>query len=198
MKGNIAKPWMPHTKRFRLIFSIWGHSLSDSVSDFDTPEGLKEETKLIKEFYRDTPRPKKSKKYGCSWDYSEGGSFWGYIALDYEKEEVLEVYKDGARIYHENQKGGYVPEVLKKEILRIKDLMFRGEDEIPENYKWDTGEYEGWLKYRWGDGLNAIKPRVQKKNLGGNSRAEAREEDPNAIYDELAEKELIQRKLDRW
>lgn len=156
MNGIRAIPMMPHTKRYRLLFSIWGYSYSDSISDFDNIEELKEETKLLKKFYNDTPRPQKSEKYSGVYDFSDGRSFWGYIALDYEKEEVLEVYRDGARIYHENKKGGYIPEVLKGETLKIKDLMFRGEDEIPKDYKWDKGEYEGWLKYRWGDGKNAI------------------------------------------
>ena len=44
------------------------------------------------------------------------------------------------------------------EDLKLSDLdfFFRGPSEIPENYKWDTGEYEGWLQFRWGDGKNAI------------------------------------------
>jgi hypothetical protein len=36
------------------------------------------------------------------------------------------------------------------------DFFFRGPHEVPEDYKWDTGEYEGWLQFRWGDGKNAI------------------------------------------
>ena len=38
----------------------------------------------------------------------------------------------------------------------LYDILFRGPDEIPKNYKWDFGEYEGWLQFRWGDGKNAI------------------------------------------
>lgn len=41
------------------------------------------------------------------------------------------------------------------------DFFFRGPLEIPEDYKWDVGEYEGWLQFRWGDGKNAVK----KENL---------------------------------
>lgn len=36
------------------------------------------------------------------------------------------------------------------------DFFFRGPGEVPEDYKWDDGEYEGWLQYRWGDGKNAL------------------------------------------
>lgn len=40
--------------------------------------------------------------------------------------------------------------------LEELDFFFRGPSEVPEDYKWDTGEYEGWLQFRWGDGKNAI------------------------------------------
>ena len=195
MKGFKTVPMMPHTKRYRLLFSIWGSSYSDSISDFDNIEELKEETKLLKKFYNNTPRPRKESN--GSFDFSDGRSFWGYITLDYEKEEVLEVYRDGARIYHENKKGGYIPEVLKGETLKIKDLMFRGEDEIPKDYKWDEGEYEGWLKYRWGDGSNAIKPKEPKKHRRIDW-AENQDPDPQEEYDKEIEREWKERKLDRW
>jgi len=47
---------------------------------------------------------------------------------------------------------GYNPDNKLAEL----DFFFRGPSEIPEDYKWDTGEYEGWLQFRWGDGKNAI------------------------------------------
>lgn len=195
MIENYATPRMPHTKRFRVIFSIWGHGHSDSVTDFDTLDEVKEECKLLREFYKDTPRPKKNKESTIiSWDFSNGGSFWGYIVLDYEKEEVLENYKDGARFYVKFR-DTWVPKIPTG-ILHIKDLAFRKEDEIPENYKWDVGEYEGWLKYRWGDGSNAIKPRPTKKILSGIPKTE--EDDPQIKFDKEIEQEIKSRKLDRW
>lgn len=36
------------------------------------------------------------------------------------------------------------------------DFFFRGPSEIPPNYEWDEGEFQGWLQFRWGDGKNAI------------------------------------------
>jgi hypothetical protein len=30
------------------------------------------------------------------------------------------------------------------------------EGEIPSGYKWDDGEYEGWLQFRWGNGKNSV------------------------------------------
>ena len=40
--------------------------------------------------------------------------------------------------------------------LEKMDFFFRGPDEVPKDYKWDEGEYKGWLQFRWGDGKNAI------------------------------------------
>jgi hypothetical protein len=198
-----ATPMMKAPKRFCVIFSIWGHRTNNSTSFFDTLEEVKEETKLIKEFYKDTPRPiKKSGQYKVSSvDYSKGGCFWGYIVLDYEKKEVLEIYKDGARIYETkiiNLKEQLIP-IHETRVNYLKDLMFRGEDEVPKNYRWDEGEYEGWIKYRWGDGSNAIKPKELKpKTSGRKSRAEAEEFDPQTKYDKEIEQEWKERKLDRW
>jgi hypothetical protein len=59
--------------------------------------------------------------------------------------------------------------VSKNPELKDYDMFFRGEDEIPHDYKWDIrGEYLGWLQYRWGDGKNAIgytsEPKIKNKN----------------------------------
>ena len=66
--------------------------------------------------------------------------------------------------------------------------MFRGKDEIPEDYKWDIGEYEGWLQFRWGNGLNAIEKEDeinrQKKIEADNKRLE-REAERKAFDEEI-------------
>ena len=190
---------MKAQKRYCVIFSIWGHRTNNSTCFFDSLDEVREETKLIKEFYKDTPRPIKTGKYTV--DYSKGGCFWGYIVLDYAKAEVLEIYNDGARVYRPkivNQREILEP-VREVRVNYLKDLMFRGEDEIPKDYKWDEGEYDGWIKFRWGDGSNAIKPREPKKH-GRIDWAEnsEREPDPQEEYDKEIEREWKERKLDRW
>jgi hypothetical protein len=75
--------------------------------------------------------------------------------------------------------------------------MFRGKDEILENYIWDEGEYDGWIKFRWGDGSNAIKSKEPKKH-GEISLKEELDSDPQEKYDKEIEKEWKERKLDRW
>jgi hypothetical protein len=193
----IATPMMEAPKRFCVIFSIWGHRTNNSTNFFDSLEEVQEETKLIKEFYKDTPKPIKTGKYTV--DYSKGGCFWGYIVLDYEKQRVLEIYNDGARIYRTkivNLREIKEP-ILETRVNYLKDLMFRGKDEIPENYIWDEGEYDGWIKFRWGDGSNAIKPKEPKKH-GEISLKEELDSDPQEKYDKEIEKEWKERKLDRW
>jgi hypothetical protein len=188
---------MKAPKRYCVIFSIWGHRTNNSTCFFDSLDEVREETRLIKEFYKDTPRPVKTGK--STVDYSEGGCFWGYIVLDYNKAKVLEIYNDGARVYRTkivNQKEILEP-VYEVRINYLKDLMFRGEDEVPKDYKWDEGEYDGWIKFRWGDGSNAIKPREPKKH-GRIDWAENQDPDPQEKYDKEIEREWKERKLDHW
>jgi hypothetical protein len=93
--------------------------------------------------------------------------------------------------------------------LYIKDYLFRGEDEIPADYKWDDGEYEGWLQFRWGDGTNAVgyvKPESTKKNESIDEPDDAYDGEPFNTNDEEIEnsflreedKEKLKRLEDRW
>lgn len=161
-----------HTKRFMVIFSMWGKSLSAkdmrglynlkeytySETEFDTESEWKEEVGLIEDVYADTPRPYKVEKEGSkyhekTWEFEVNSRFWGYLVLDFDKERVIKVGGDGIYKYHKNGIGSWMSEPVS---LRMLDELFRGEDEVPKDYVFDTGEYEGWLQYRWGDGKNAI------------------------------------------
>lgn len=166
-----------HTKRFMVIFSMWGKSLSarymrglsnlkeyaHSETEFDTESEWKEEVGLIEEVYADTPKPYKVEREGSKyhekiWQFEVNSRFWGYLVLDFDKERIIKVGGDGIYEYHKNGIG------IGRELvnLRMLDELFRGEDEIPKNYVFDAGEYEGWLQYRWGDGKNAITRGNQK------------------------------------
>ena len=153
-----------------VIFSMWGKSLSardmmglynlkeyaHSETEFDTESDWKEEVMLIEKVYADTPRPYKVEKEGSKWHdemwkFEINSRFWGYLVLDFVKEKVVKVGGDGIYKYHGI--GSWRSELVS---LRMLDEFFRGKDEIPKDYIFDTGEYEGWLQYRWGDGKNAI------------------------------------------
>lgn len=165
-------------KRFVLVWSLWAGSdqyvpkkanfnkiidYKQSITSYDTLKELNEECVLLEEMYSSTPRPEPVGTRGF-YDYSEGRRKWGYIAVDLEKKKILKVMRDGI--------WGYNIERLKRkgstEQLTFLDRFFRKSGEVPEDYKWDEGEYDGWLKFRWGDGKNAInyveppKPKKEK------------------------------------
>ena len=96
--------------------------------------------------------------------------FYGFVIIDFEKEEVLEISKSVTKDIDLWARKTY-PHFNNTEYnLFIKDQLFRGGDEIPNDYKWDDGEYIGWLQYRWGNGLNAIE---KEDEINEQKRADA-------------------------
>lgn len=73
------------------------------------------------------------------------------IGEDNKKERNLIMY--GCKI---TQNKKLKPDLHFEDKLEKMDFFFRGPDEVPKDYKWDEGEYKGWLQFRWGDGKNAI------------------------------------------
>ena len=151
-----------------VIFSVWGqkplplrdrrYDNEDSYTyaynevEFDTEEEWKEEINLIEKFYADTPHPKRSGiNSSYPWKFtSEDERLWGYMVLDFEKSKVLKIGGDGIDTYKKTN-------TRNKISLKLLDELFRRDDEIPKDYVFDYGEYDGWLQFRWGDGKNAIK-----------------------------------------
>ena len=73
--------------------------------------------------------------------------------------------------------------------LAILDRYFRKEGEVPKDYVWDINEYEGWLRFRWGDGENAIDKvkarRAKEDELKKKAKKQEEPEDwTNFEYDE--------------
>jgi hypothetical protein len=218
-----------HTKRYMVIFSMWGKSptardmqdlyqlkeYSHSETEFNTEAEWKEEVKLIEEVYADTPRPYKvpnlrSKRHEEIWEFKIESRFWGYLVLDFEKNKILKTGGDGIYKYH-----GNVMKICRGTVrmgLEMLDDFFRGDDEIPKGYLFDTGEYEGWLQYRWGDGKNAVickqetckKPRKKKYGLHvqfDESELEDEFDATDAIqeeYEKKAAKQWVADNIDKW
>lgn len=171
------------TKRYVIYWYKWYWDNINEMNDpstaykeneyvqFDTMDEVNTHIEFINEIYSDIKRPEineaywqdilTKQKYPFKPDIHESRItyhkpetvthkdyqfFWGYMILDYEKNEIVKMCGDK----HPEFKSNY------KTDLRLKDILFRRKDEIPENYKWDNGEYEGWLQFRWGNGLNAI------------------------------------------
>jgi hypothetical protein len=154
---NIDRP-----TKYCVIFNTYTDSpKSFSVTPFDTIDEALEEAKLINIMYSDTPKPQKiyvekgGKYQGKRWyhnsynlDYSNGAYFWGYMVLDMINNKIIKIVNN---IKH----CGFTFD--SKITLDTLDVLFRGEDEIPEDYIWDKrGEYNGWLQFRWGDKKNAL------------------------------------------
>ncbi len=145
---------------------------TNDYDEFDTIVEVKDYIKFLNELYQDVEEPYKvpecwtdrftGKKihkkplyafehhyiYNESYWEAEDGKrkFWGYYVFDYETERII----DHGGVAHPDFPKQY------KQDLKLRDILFRGKDEIPKDYKWDRGEYEGWLQFRWGNGLNAI------------------------------------------
>lgn len=181
---------------------------------FDTKEEAVEYVLLFKQLAESYNKPKKEySKYKdfYTWKFEDPSQrLCGYLIADTERELVLQWWGE---MYNINKK---------TDKLKIKDILFRGPDEVPKNYKWAPGEYEGWLRYRWGDGKNAIdyvdnvKQKVINKNSDKAEHIDDIEEEENweaytdytpneelgdklmEAFDELEEREKIKRLENRW
>ena len=155
---NIERP-----TKYCIVFNTYTDSPgSFSVTPFDTLDEALEEAKLLNEMYNNTPKPERvysdegpryiNKKWVKRYtlDYSNGGYFWGYMVLDMINNRIVKIVNDINRC-------GYTFNKDNKNKLSTIDVLFRGDDEIPNDYIWDRrGEYEGWLQFRWGDKKNAL------------------------------------------
>lgn len=170
------------TKRYVLIFDKYRNYASKNqvYTEYDNIEEANEEASLINEFYKDTPKPVRVKdKYSkMTYEFPNNAYFWGYIILDMEDMKLIEIGHDGIkincnlRIFNEF--------LIRKKSdfnLMMKDIFFRKESEVPEKYVFDDGEYEGWLQYRWGDGMNAINKHKKEKT----SKVNTEENDTSVI-----------------
>ena len=95
----------------------------------------------------------------------------------------------------------------------LMDMLFRLPDEVPKNYVWHDGEYEGWLQFRWGDGKNAIgyvepeKPKkvVKEEEVFSEDYDNLYIDNKDREYDEIEntflkdeDREKLKRILNKW
>lgn len=145
---------------------------TNEYAEFDTIDEANEFIKYSQEIYKDVEKPIFIKKhwvdrvtgkkqtdwpYGGIKDYDEIANhyecddgkrkFIGYLIFDYLDEVIVKMVGDKHPDF-----------IYKSDYSRLEalDYLFRKPGEIPEDYEWDSGEYDGWLQFRWGNGLNAI------------------------------------------
>ena len=210
--------------RYVIITNIWGYKAS-RYSTFDTKDWkynasytdqekvefddlneAKDYIKLFEDICSIYERPELStKKYhgDKNREYifdSSNKALWGWLMGDRETKKLT---WGGDKLKNYNNS-------CDKRVLY--DILFRGPDEIPKNYKWDFGEYEGWLQFRWGDGENAIdyvekeKPKKEFNHIDDEevidepidtSYVDEYEEIENSFI-KAEEAEKLKKLIDRW
>ena len=185
-------------KRYRVELQTWGKKwngkdyFKTDITKFDDIKEVEDFVKLIDEIYSDIIRPdvnesykyrKKAPKYCKSneenYIYDENHFWWGYAVLDYKNEKVIMQGGVGLYDFWNPMKS-----------LAILDRYFRKEGEVPKDYVWDINEYEGWLRFRWGDGENAIDKvkarRAKEDELKKKAKKQEKQEDwEDFEYDEV-------------
>ena len=178
--------------------------------EFDTIEELNEHIELFKSLCSEYERPQIKTEGRGKWNKTKEYVFdnpnkrlWGYL---YGDRETMTLTWGHDKLAKYNKKS---------DRRELYDILSRGPDEIPKDYKWDDGEYEGWLQFRWGDGKNAIdyiEPEKPKKNdevieeefdNGENIYMDDYFDDSFAeevenAYAKIESKELIKKLEDRW
>ena len=168
MKNSII--WEYHNKEnkpYCVIFSTFTDLFrSCDITFYNTKDEALEEIELIKQVYKNVERPtKKGQKLDGrknnyvqnTFNFGDNQYFYGWVLVDFENEKFT-IGKDGVRIKcKESNNSVFCFNINNKtDNLKIKDILFRKPNEVSFNYPWDNGEYEGWLRFRWGDGKNKI------------------------------------------
>lgn len=169
-------------KRYVVIFERWSERIfSQDLEYFDNMNGMKKHIDLINSIYGEED----------GTDRFGNVIHTGFVVLDFLKEKILQWGKS-ERIWKFSKR---------MKPLELKDNFFRKDDEIPKDYKWDSGEYEGWLQYRWGDGKNAVGYKeVKKYNASKKCSVDniGEEYDEQDKFDRQIEKEKLKIIQDRW
>lgn len=216
--------------RYVIITNIWGYKarrystfntkdwkLNVSYTDhekveFDDLDEARDYIKLFEDVCSIYERPELSeRKYHSRYSYykskdreyifdSPNKALWGWLMGDRETKKLT---WGGDKLENYNNSC---------DKRQLYDILFRGPDEIPKDYKWDTGEYEGWLQFRWGDGKNAIdyvekeKPKKELKPIDDEevidesidtSYVDEYEEIENSFI-KAEDAEKLKKLIDRW
>ena len=137
-------------KRYGIIYAcVSQHVGSQPLKDVefvewaDTLDELKSIEPIFKEWQRGVHEPRANHKteipevlYGYA----------GYIIVDYQEKKILKKLGWGIPYFGNSQ----------YDKLRLLDNLFTSDEEREFTRKMDIPEYLGWLRFKYGDGLNAI------------------------------------------
>ena len=194
-KENITRP----TKRYVLLFNLYNSDkrTSTSSSEFDNIHEADEEAKELNAMYKDHALPKKIEYVNGIPRYEDNATWWGYIVLDMKDCRCVRCGGHGFQLSYWNIIKQ--PKKINSDDVN-KDYFFRDITVCPDDYDFDDGEYNGWLRFRWGDGANAIgyeKPRKIKSPKKTIEKVELNDEDYydniQSEYDRMEEKRLLEK-----
>ena len=217
-------------KRYIVVTNVWGKKwnifhtglkdyIKEEREEFDTIEEVNDYVNLFEGVYKDTKDSPSFKEPFEMWGYVVGDTNqfkfvkWGGTGMKHMSKGVRGNSKRIVKpVPHSNMKLGEVFSYTfhnfdsRMNNLYNKDYIFRGKDEISANYRWDDGEYEGWLQFRWGDGANAIgyvKSLKEKKhepvdNFNDETITEYEDEEIENSFMREEDKEKLKRLMDRW
>lgn len=209
----ITNIWGKRSQTYRKF--VWKESDSYSYPDFleeekyefDSFDELKSFISFFEEICNTFPKPnniQEARKNGHWQRWSNDQErLWGYLWGDRETRQI----KFGG---YKLKK--YNPGTDKRILL---DILFTTEDDVPKDYKWDNGEYEGWLQFKYGDGKNAVgyvetkkerQPRIDPKeeaivNMAIENYEEAHEQLGEYLqdaFDKMEDAERIKLLAERW
>lgn len=199
------------SERYIILFNTFNDvkKLSYSISKYDNLNEALDEINDLNELYKNHEKPvlvgyelvKQKIYYNKSYmkniyDFSNNKSWWGYIFLDMKECICLKVGGDGFMFSNSHFHIVKTPKDINKS-LEFKDYLFRDPNIVPDMYKWNDGEYEGWLQFKWGDGKNAInyvKPVKQKISKQKTEEDNSLSDDSNENYEDY-EIDLIENKF---
>ena len=217
-------------KRYIVVTNVWGKKwnifhtglkdyINEEREELDTMEEVNDYVNLFEGVYKDTNDKPSLKEPFEVWGYVVGDTNqfkfvkWGGTGMKHISKGVRGNCKKLVKpVPFSNVKFGEAFHYAfhnfdsRMNSLYNKDYVFRGKDEIPVNYRWDNGEYEGWLQFRWGDGTNAVgyvKENKSKKHdpideLNDELINEYRDEEIENSFLKEEDKEKLKRLADRW
>ena len=202
--------------RYVILFSLKGQYgiTGYSRSEYDDLASCLNECDELNKMYATHPIPVvlekreiRASKYSRKqleiiWDYSNGKSWWGYIVLDMKECKAIRV--GGYGFHYKNTCYKTCKSINSS--METKDYFFRDPEVCPDEYMFMDGEYVGWLKFKWGDGTNAIgyvKQPKKKKKIQEEFHEEIEAEDYEAEllenkFADMIDKETQKRLMDRY
>jgi len=149
MEHKVKRKYYIPENRYGVIFDRWGQrkdgkpirdiEIVEFTDSYEEIEGIEE---IFVEFCKNVHKPKTNYKNETP---SVMYGYCGYIVVDYEKKAIIKRYKHGI---------GFGSGKYKDLLIQFWLFASEKEREMADNMPWP--EFLGWLRFKYGDGHNAI------------------------------------------